>query len=94
MSLKQGNSSRSSKAPIPCPGGAGDADRQLNCVGGVINLVHHIHEKIDADVEDANRLRLGTGNLIGGESGWISAIGWKPYTEYIKQHFDPAAVVG
>lgn len=47
------------------------------------------------EVLTENILRLSSGNLIGGESGWISSIdgGWAKYGELVKKHFRPHVMV-
>lgn len=46
-------------------------------------------------VPPLNLLKLSSGNLIGGESGWIAAVetGWKDYAALIKDHVKPTFTV-
>ncbi|ODM94027.1 Protein 5NUC [Orchesella cincta] len=87
-SYQKGTSS-SSSAPTPCPQAA---NATLHCIGGFVNMVHWIRDSsYFTGVEERNQLRLSSGNLIGGESGWLSSLtdGWKTFGELARDFYKP-----
>jgi len=57
-------------------------------------MVHWIHENATG-VPYSHTLRLSSGNLLGGESGWLSSLtdGWNTFGQLTKDHYKPHAMV-
>ncbi|CAL8095142.1 unnamed protein product [Orchesella dallaii] len=81
--------SDSSAAPTPCP------INSTTCIGGLVNMAHWIHENSAfAGIHADNILRLSSGNLIGGESGWLSSLtdGWSAFGTLASDFYMPHAM--
>jgi len=50
-------------------------------------------ESSEPDIPATNRFKLTPGNLVGGENGWLSIIGWEKYGNLIKDFYKPSAMV-
>lgn len=57
--------------PTPC------FHNPLECTGGLPSVIHWLYESVPdfEDVKTNNNLRFMAGSMIGGESGWIRALG-------------------
>lgn len=88
--LSKVGSSSSSKAPVPC------LQEQKECIGGLLNVVHWLQDTAAAEFNEVpveNRLIFGSGNLIGGESGWLPYMRWDGYAQALAEFVNPNVTV-
>lgn len=68
--------------PTPC----GNSSTPAECEGGIANLIYHMNNT-SPEPGATKKVRISTGNLVGGENGWLSVNRWDAFGKLLGRYY-------